>query len=29
MIGLFLVVFGILGVIFCMGFMKKVLLSDD
>lgn len=29
MIGLFLVVFGILGVIFCMLFMKKVLLSDD
>lgn len=29
MIGLFLVMFGILGVIFCMFFMKKVLLGDD
>lgn len=29
MIGLFLVTFGILGVIFCMFFFKKVVLSDD
>lgn len=29
MIGLFLVIFGILGVIFCMFFMKKVLFSDN